>query len=632
MLPNLRDIYQGIKMNKTIQLSLITTLLLSTNLIADEKLEDIIVTSATKTSQKIEDVTSNINVITAQEIEERHYTTVTEALNSLPGIDFNSNGGIGHTSNIYVRGFDSKRILVLIDGIRYNDVTSTSGAPFEHIMINNIEQIEVIKGAQSGIWGADASAGVINIITKKAQQGLHFEASQEFGSFSSSKSNAHISYKNDALYLKAAYNNIHTKGFSSVAPRDSKLDELEDDGYKNDSTNLQAGFQINENNKIDFSHIINNSKTEADAYDNATYSFNPNSQYDVKSKTKLSSVNFNHIDNFNEIDIFAKKSTFSRYYPQAGYSKNFDGETREYGLTSNISYGTDSFVTLGGEYKSFEHKNSLNSKYNNKAIFLTNSNKFKGLIGGTTILTQSIRQDNYNKFDNKTTGKIGLKHIHTNIRALSTSANYGTAYNVPTHYNLFDPFSGNANLTPEETKGYDVTIKYKDLKVTYFNNTINDMIDYQSNFDANGNWIGGNYQNVNGESKLKGVEVAYQTELTDDTLLSLNYTYTDAKDTKGQELARRAKDNVKFALDYYGIENLHLGLNGAYIGERFNRANKQGQQTGKYTVANFTANYEVDQHMSLYGKVDNITDKYYQTVDGYATSPRAVYAGIKITY
>jgi len=619
-------------MNNTIKLSLITTLLIGSNLFAEENLEDITVTSATKSSQKLQEITSNIDVITAQEIEERHYTTVTEALSSLAGIDMNSNGGIGHTTNIYLRGFDSKRILVLIDGIRYNDVTSLSGASFAHLMISDIEQIEVLKGAQSGIWGADASAGVINIITKKAKKGLNFEVSQEFGSFGTTKSSSNLAYKNDRFFLKASHSNIDTEGFSTVAPKGSDLDKLEDDGYNNKTTNLQAGFQINETNKIEFTHIINDSTTQADAYDATTYSFNPNSQYDVKSKTKLSSVNLNHIDSFNEVNIFAKKSTFSRYYPQDAFNKNFDGETKEYGLTSKIPYGKEDFVTWGGEYKSFEHKNSLNKKYNNKALFVTNSNKFDGFMGGTTIFTQSLRQDNYNKFDNKTTGKIGLKHIHSQIEGLTSSVNYGTAYNVPTHYNLFDPFSGNANLTPEDTRGYDVTLAYNDFKVTYFNNTIKEMIDYQSKYDANGNWIGGNYQNVKGDSKLKGVEVSYQKDINEDTLFSLSYTNISAKNQDGEALARRAKDSVKFALDYYGIENLHLGLNGQYIGERFDRADEKGQQTGKYTVANIVTNYKVDDHMSIYGKVENITDKYYQTVDGYASAPRAVYGGMKLTY
>jgi len=606
--------------------------MLSTNLIADEKLAEITVTSATKSNQKIEEITSNIDVITAQEIEERHYTTVTEALNSLAGINFTSNGGLGHTSNVYLRGFDSNRVLVLIDGIRYNDVTSLSGAAFAHLMVDDIDQIEVIKGAQSGIWGADASAGVINIITKQAKEGIDFQGLQEFGSFSSAKSSANISYRNKDFYLKAAHTHTSTQGFSSVAPKDMKLDDLEDDGYTNNSSNLKAGFQINATNKIELTHMINESTTQADAYNSATFSFDPNSQYDVESKTKLSSVNFNHIDSFNEVDIFAKKSTFSRYYPQDAFSKNFDGETKEYGLTSKVPYGKENFVVWGGEYKTFEHKNSLNKEYKNRAFFATNSNKFRGIMGGTTILTESVRHDNYDKFDNKTTGKIGLKHIHAAIDGLTTTVNYGTAYNVPTHYNLFDPYSGNANLTPEDTKGYDITLAYKDFKITYFNNTIKDMIAYESKFDADGNWIGGGYENITGDSELKGFELAYQTELSDIALLSLNYTNLDATNTKGEALARRAKESVKFAVDYYGVEKLHLGLNGEYLGERYDRSGKKGAQTGKYTIANVTSNYDVDKHLSFYAKIDNITDKEYQTVHGYASSPRAAYAGIKLTY
>lgn len=620
-------------MDKNVKLSLITAILLTTtNLMAEERLEDIIVTSATKSAQKLKDVTSNINVITSQDIEERHYTTVTEALNSLPGIDFNTNGGLGQLTNVYLRGFDSKRLLVLIDGIRYNDVTSISGASFGDLMVSDIRQIEVIKGSQSGIWGADATAGVVNIITKQAKKGLNFGALQEFGSFSTTKTESDISYGGDNFYLKASHSIVDTKGFSTVAPRGSKLKSLEDDGYNNKSTHLQAGFNINDTNKIDFTHIINESKTQADAYDTTTYSFNPNSQYDVESKTKLSSVNFNHIDSFNEVNIFAKKSTFSRYYPQSAFSPKFDGETKEYGLTSKVPYGEDNFIIWGGDYKSFEQKNAINKSYNNRALFFTNSNTFNGLLGGRTIFTQSLRRDNYNEFANKTTGKIGIKHIHSAIDGLTTSANYGTGYNVPTLYHLFDAMSGNKNLTPEDTKGYDVTIGYRDFKITYFNNKIGDMIDYKSKYDAEGNWIGGAYDNLSGESKLKGVEVSYEREVTDDALFSLSYTNLNAKDSNDKTLARRAKESAKIAIDYYGIENMYLGINSIYIGERFDMADKKGQQTGRYTITNLTANYDVDKHLTIYGKVDNITDKYYQTVNGYSSSPRAFYAGMKLTY
>jgi len=157
-------------MQKKLSISLVASFLIATNLFSAQDLETITVTSATKSEQSIKDVTSNVEVITKEEIEERHFTTVVEALNTVPGISFTSNGGMGNTTSVFLRGMDSKRILVLIDGVKYQDPSNTSGAAFSHLMISDIERIEVIKGAQSSVWGADASAGVINIITKEAKK------------------------------------------------------------------------------------------------------------------------------------------------------------------------------------------------------------------------------------------------------------------------------------------------------------------------------------------------------------------------------------------------------------------------------------------------------------------------------
>ena len=607
-------------MNKTIKLSLLTMLLLNTNLIAEEKLEDITVVSATKTSQKLSDVTSNVNVITAQEIEERHYTTVTEALNSIPGITFRSNGGLGTTTSVNVRGMKSNRVLVLIDGIRQNDITGLNGAPFAHLMTTDIERIEVIKGAQSGIWGADATAGVINIITKSAKKGLNFSVAQEFGSFGTSQINADFAYKTDKFYFKINHNNLDSKGFTAYAPRGTDINQYEDDAYANKTTNIKAGFTITPTNKIDISHTtIDGQGNYDDAFNN-----NPNSTITTNStKDSFSSINFNHIDSFNEVNLYAKKSTFDRTSTSSFGTSPFKGEVKEYGLNSKISYLSNSFLLVGGDYKKFEHKSGLDRNYNNKALFLTNNNKI-GTSLGNTIITESIRRDNYSDFNDKTTGKIGVKQSFSAVDGLNLSSNYGTAYNIPTLYNLYGSFVGNANLTPESTKSYDVTVAYKDFSATYFNSKIDNFIDYD--------FTSFNYQNLAGTSNIKGYELAYNSTLTDDIALNLGYTNLTTEDSSGQALARQPKENIKFGLDYYGIDKLHLGAYGEYVGERYDKANKQGEQTGRYTIANFVANYDWDKHLSFYGKVDNITDKYYQTVDGYATSPRAVYAGMKLTY
>ena len=610
-------------------LSLVTaTLLLTTNTFAEETLQDITVVSATKTIQSLKNITSNVDVITAQDIEERGYTTVTEALNALAGISFTQNGGLGTSTSVSLRGMESKRALVLIDGVRYNDLTGLSGAPFAHLMVDNIAQIEVVKGAQSGIWGADASAGVINIITKKAQNGAHGSFHAEKGSFNTDKYGVTLSKKTEKYYVKMAHNVVKTDGVSAQQPKGEDLDTLEDDGYKNTTTSFDLGYNINETNKIDFSHTIIDAEGEYDPFGQ------PNGIATNTTKNKFTSINFNHVDSFNEVNLYAKRSKFDRTFTAPNFSGEiettlFKGEIREYGLSSKIPYANADFVLVGAEYKTFEQGDSIQKDFDNKGYFITNSNTFKGFMGGETTLTESLRHDTYSTFNNKTTAKIGLKHIHGDIEGLVTSANYGTSYNVPTLYQLYSPY-GLDTLSPESTTSFDVSVAYKDFSMTYFNTTIDDMIDFDSATFK--------YANITGTSKISGIEASYQKEIFSNFLFSLNYTHLfKAEDQKGNDLNRRVKDNVKIALDYYGITNLHLGLDAEYVGSRtdvkFNPDfTTSDVETGKYTVLNMTVNYNLNQEVELYGKIVNLTDEEYQTVYGYATSPRAFYAGVRAKF
>ncbi len=592
------------KLTTKTTLSAVVSLLLATNLFSQE-LSEITVYSATKSEQSIKDVTSDVDVITKEEIEERHFTSITEALNTLPGISFTSNGGLGKASSVRVRGFDSKRVLVLIDGVRYNDFTSTSGTPFEHILINEIEKIEFIKGAQSGIWGADASAGVINIITSKVKDGLKSNLDLEYGSFNTKKYGLNLSYSNEDFYVKGFYNKLKTDGFTAYATRGVDIDSFEDDGYKNEKYGIDAGFNFDENNKIDFSHSISKNENEFDSSSSDSLTNTSSGKY------KFSKISYENINSLAQTKVYYNKSDFHREYPP--YSSIYDGTINEFGIKSNIDYLNDSsFIVIGADYKKFEQNDVVNNNYKNKGVFLTNSNTF-----GQTVLTQSLRYDNYDSFDNKTTGKFGVKHNFSD--ELYISSNYGTAFNTPTLGQMYGAFGANPDLKPETTKSFDVSIGYSNLKLTYFNNKVTDMID----------WNGGGYKNLEGESKFKGYEVSYKKEIISNTLLSLGYTRLTAEDSSGADLARRAKDNLKIALDYYGLKDFHFNVNGEYVGSR---KDTDGTQTGKYTVWNSVVNYKVNNNLSTYLKIDNVFDKYYQTAKNYATSPRAFYIGLNYSF
>jgi vitamin B12 transporter len=232
---------------------------------ANDDLGSITISSATKSEQSIKDVTSNVEVITNIELEEKNIKTVAEALNLVSGVSFTSNGGMGSVTSISVRGSDNNRVLILIDGIKFKDHSSMSGTDISHLMINSIEKIEIIKGAQSGIWGADASAGVINIITKKPKGGTHGLILAEYGSFKTKKIAGEISHKENFFDISLLASKLTLDSFTSQAPRGNNIDQYEDDSYENRTINLKSNFYINEDAKLGFNILDIDAEKEYDS-------------------------------------------------------------------------------------------------------------------------------------------------------------------------------------------------------------------------------------------------------------------------------------------------------------------------------------------------------------------------------
>ena len=611
------------------KISLVASFLLATNLYSQQtsSLDEITISSATKSEEKLKNVTANVDVITASEIEDRKFKTIAEALNSISGMQVSPTGGVGQQTSFFLRGMSSHRTLVLIDGIRYNDITSLAGASnLEHLMINDIERIEVIKGAQSSIWGADASAGVINIITKTAKDGTHGNASFEYGRYNSKIAKANISHKNDNFDAKLGVVRVDTDGFSAMTPKGEKAKKYEDDGYENTTIDLKFGYNFDENNRVSTSYEIINSKTDIDGYDPFTFANDPNNLDIARTKNHLANLTYENKNDIATTKIYTNFTEIKRSSTN-NQTPDFKGIVKEYGLNSNFDYLGSSNLILGADYKKFENKKDTVDDYDNKGVFVSNTNKF---FDDKTIFTQALRYDKYSDFENKTTGKFGVKQYI--IDDLNLSANYGTGYNVPTIYQLYfkDSWgnSGNKDLNPEKTKSYDIALEYKGFSVTYFNTKVKNMIDWETNPLT---WAG-TYKNLDGTSKLKGIEVGYKNSITEDIFLNLSYTNLSAKNYNNEYLAKRAKNKLNFGADYYGLKDFHFNISGEYIGTRYEKDDKKGASTGNYTIWNALIDYDISKNFSTYLKLDNIFNKDYQIVDGYATSQRAAYVGLKASF
>jgi vitamin B12 transporter len=594
------------------------TLAIATSIITAQNIDlGTIVVSATKSEQKLSDVTSNVVVITKEELEAKHIISVNEALNYAQGVVVTQYGGLGQLSSIFVRGFSSDNVKVLIDGVVVNNTTTPGGsAQIQNLNINDIERIEIVKGAQSGIYGANAAGGVINIITKDASNTKGINASLEYGSYDTKKIHLSLANKIDkvSFYVSGSY--LESDGFSaSYTDKSKDLDDLEDDSYVSSTINANIKYEITKDDIVEFKY--NQVKADAE-YD--PYLFTPPASFiltDIDGYVTrqddfifYSSYTHKYSDNTYS-KIYYSKSLFKSEHPQEFY-KN-EGSNKEFGIDNKVTF--KNFEFLFGANRLFMKDEVANKTISSTGVYLTTNAKFNN-----TVATATIRRDHYNKFKDKTTGKIGLKHTFDN--GLSVSSNYATAYKIPS---LF-AYSTNSSLKPESVKSFDIGFEYKNFSFTYFYNKIEDEFKYD--------FMTYSYYNSDKTSKIKGFEIGYKGNIGENLLYSLNYTRLMARDENGQQLLRRPSYVINFDLDYYGFENTHFNLNAQYIGKRkdFDPITYASVNTGNFLVLNASADYKINDKFSAYLKINNITDKKYQNVAGYATSGRAVYVGLNAKF
>ncbi len=604
---------------KILLLSVITsqTLLFANS----DSLGEIEVISVNKTKQKASQSTSNIDVITNEDIRQNGYTSVVEALSRSLGINISQNGGIGQKSSFFLRGMDSGKILVLVDGMRLNDPSTTnSTSMIEFLPISNVEQIEIIRGGSSSVWGANASAGVVNIITKEAlKDGVSGSVGINGGSHQTKGSDVSLFYKNGKLNAKLLGSILDTNGISALAPQNAEKDD-----YANKNLTAGIGYDFTDTTKASIAII--KTKTKGDFDDE----YNPNGANDDYSNFTTDSTN---ISSSISTKIGAVESVLNM--TQGNYKREYfttslwgDGDnkyeatTNEYSLINSYAHKFGKSI-LGFEYKDIDGFNQYNTyaptdgSFINKGIFLSNSINLTDKL----LFEANLRYDDFDKFDGKVTYKLGAKY--NILDNTSFRANYYTSLNAPSVYQLANPVFGEI-LKPSFVNGYDMSLSYKDfVTLTYFDNKIKDDIVYDYT-----NW---GYYNNSADENIKGLELAATTlNIYDNFRVRANYTHLiDMKDASEVPLYNRAKDEVNLFADYFYNEGTIASLNVRYIGDRVSYGN---MPSGNYTLWNINLTKKYNDNVDLGLHIKNLFDKEYQSIYNYNSEGRSIYADIKYKF
>lgn len=575
-----------------------------------------VVVSASKASENIEDATEDIEVISGEELQERGIHTLKDLVHYITGASLTSNGGIGKATQLYLRGMSNDKVLVLIDGVRFNDPSNLSGVTIEHLLLNNIKQVEIIKGAQSGVWGSDAAAGVINIITNDTS---HTTLNIFGGSFRTLQSSLSSAKKIDNFYYALTLGYYHTDGFSAITPYKQNPTDFEADGYTNRTLHLKGGFEKDGLRAEVGAHVIR-AYDEGDTFNPTTFQPDPDSRYNDILRyhayfTNMSQKFYSHI-----LSLHADTTQTSRKYPDAIFGINaFQGKTQNIEIKDIYNYRGGRLIS-GIGYQDFQ-TSFTNQKigYHNRYIFAINSNRF-----GNVILQENLRYDMYDAFDNQVTGKIGAKYRWD---MATLFANYATAYNVPNQVKMLNPWGQpNFNLQPEKTKSYDVGIEAFGLKAVYFKERIEDLINW---YDPNSAvWGDEYYKNYPGTSTFRGYELQYTRDLFDAIYFAIGAQYLSPKDSNKNTLPRRARHKYTYTFTWYPTQKHTITIDGYYVGTRYDDPAKT-RQTGRYNVTNLTASHQFAKHVKGYVQIHNIFNRRYQEVYGYGSEPRSVYIGIE---
>lgn len=602
----------------TLSLAILAAILSSTSSIVQATQDiDTIIVSATNTPQTLKSVTGSTFVVTQQDIEEKQYQTIEQALQRVPGLNLYNNGGPLQGTTVQMRGSSSGQVLVMVDGVAIND-PSGFGANLNSVALQDVERIEVIKGPQAGVWGANAASGVINIITKQARSGTHGQVNIEAGSNNTQKLAASFSSANEQGDFSFSASNVNSDGFSAIIPVDGNAEK---DAYSQMDFNLKLGINLNKEHRLE--SFIKNSSTNSD-YDSGFPSDPNDAIANSEMESQLKRLQYLYTkDSFN-MRVYLSQFDIERTLNEPFVTGYYEGKVTEKGAVASYEYLENQSLTAGLTLAETEALNDFygvtSAKYKSTGLFINNSNQFNG---GSFILTESLRKDHFNNdFKDKITGKVGFKNYFNGD--IYVGAQYGTAYNTPSLFETVHPLPGES-VQPETTKGYEINLGAYGLEVSYYNNDITNLITYVPlpNFDFG-------YSNESGKSNLKGLEISYARYVEAlNTDFYLAYDKLSAKDSNDQWLGRRPESQVSLNISYDGFDKTLLGIETRYIGKMYDKSNQQGAQIGKYTTTNLTASYAVNKHLDVYGRLVNVFNSDYATAvanyEANGTTPKDIY-------
>lgn len=577
---------------------------------ANEITADPVIVTATRTAQSADETLASVTVISRKDIEKSGARDLADILRMHAGLDIGRNGGPGQTTSLFLRGTESNHTLILLDGVRINPGT-IGGAPIQNINPEIIERIEIVRGPHSTLYGSDAIGGVVQIFTRRTKKDFEGNAYLGGGTDSTRLIGGSLQGAKDNLRAGISIDSEKMDGFPTrtTSSNDRGFDNLTANAYIGMDSGIWdmelSHWQAEGNSEyLDFflapvDQDFENSVTTLTVHATPSGIWSPT--------LKLSHME-DEIQQQQGSDFVRTKRNILDW--QNDFSPN-DEHLITAGLyllredTDSLSFGTG-----------FDEDTDVD------AVFAQDNMRF-----GDNQLLVSARYTDREGFGDHTTWSIAYGHRFN--PATRMFASVGTAFRAPDATDRFG-FGGNPNLEPETSRNFEIGIQKnigarQDVKVTVFQNTVDDLITFN---DPDGflGPIPGMNENVE-EARIRGIEFHYGLSMGKlSAQVEAIIQNPENRDT-GVQLARRAKRTLTTHLDY-DFDQFTAGLEWLVTSERKDSDFSNTINAG-YGLMNLNVNAPMTRDISVRSKIENLLDKDYALADGFQTQDRAFYITLR---
>jgi vitamin B12 transporter len=613
---------------------------------ANDKILETITVTASRTAVEVGEAGSSVSIISKEQIQRRNATNLADLLREVPGMAVSQQGSLGAITQVRVRGAEANQVLVLIDGVEANDISQGSEFNFTHLMASQIERIEIVRGPQSAIWGSDALAAVVNVITRSDDlSGTAFSGYAEAGSFKTGRTGFAVKHGGNKNNVKFSFDHLDSGG-TNIARSGT-----ENDGYKNTTANLGGSYYPN--GSLLLSYLLRNteSTTDFDDIDFFVTGLPVDANFSTDSRQTYAglSLAYEHGDLTHTLSLSRTdtENITSTASPVDDESRGINDQFRyqvnlvlnNHIITGMLEYEQADFKQRGGI--SYFGNPNKNLDTDTKSIAL----EYR-YDGDRLDLSFSGRHDRNSEFDDSGAWRVTAAW-HLINESTSLHASVGESIKNPTfteRFGFFDTFTGNPDLQPEESFSWELGVRQSImnkgmmLTATWFDadldNEINGFVfDFSSGaFTAD---------NVDGQSTRRGVELGINFTATDRLLMGASYTYLDATqaDIAGGEIneIRRPDHTASVSANYtFDRANLNIAImyTGAQVDDFFppfppyqERVDLPG-----FTLVNIAGAYHLNENVDLTLKLENALDKNYEQVFGFSSPGFSVRGGVRVSW